>query len=164
MLRRGNDRDFPLNDSRFLARNFFERIAQPLLMIEIDRCDDSDIGLNRVGGVEASAQSCFQNDDVDPGFGEIFQRERGRYFKECRMRLPTGDEIPNRRQAASDRAFRNHFAVDANTFAKGDEVRGDKQAAAMTLGARDRIDHGANGAFAVCAGDMNDARPGKIDM
>ena len=65
------------------------------LMIEIDRRDDSDIRLNRVGGVESSAQAGFQNDDVDLRVGKIFQRERGGDFEKCRMRIPIADKIAN---------------------------------------------------------------------
>ena len=63
-----------------------------------------------------------------------------------------------------DRVFGNHFAIDANAFAKGDEVRGGEEAGAITLRAADRIDHRADGTFAVRAGDVDDARARKIDM
>src|SRR4030095_15920425 len=55
-----------------------------------------------------------------------------------------------------DRVFRNHIAVHTNAFAKRNEVRGRKQTGAISLCTADRIDHGANGAFAVCARDVND--------
>src|ERR1700730_1628177 len=54
--------------------------------------------------------------------------------------------------------MRNHFAVDANSFAKGHEVRGDKKPGAVYSCATDQVDHGANGAFAVRASDMNGTR------
>ena len=80
------------------------------------------------------------------------------------MRVPTGGEIPNRTQAGGDRLFGNHFAVDADSLAECDEVRGDEQAGAVPSGAGNRIDHGANRSLAVCAGNMDHARPAKIDM
>src|SRR5262249_37696853 len=60
------------------------------------------------------------------------------------------------RQAVGNCAFRNHLSIYANPFTKRDEVRGDEQAGAIALRATDRINHGANGALAVCAGDVHD--------
>ena len=42
-LRRRDDRNCSFDDSCFFAGNFLERIAEPFLMIEIDRRDDRDI-------------------------------------------------------------------------------------------------------------------------
>ena len=61
-------------------------------MIEIDRRDDRDMRWNGVGGVESSAQTGLQNDDVDLVLGEMLQRERGRDLEEGRMRIPIGDK------------------------------------------------------------------------
>ena len=72
------------------------------------------------------------------------------------MRIPIRDQIANRRQAVGNRILGNHFAVHTNALAKRDKVRGSEETGAISLRATDRIDHGANGAFAVCAGDMDD--------
>ncbi len=93
----------------------------------------------------------------------MFHRERGGDFKKCRMRIPIGDEIANRVQTISNGVLGNHFAVHANAFAERDEVRRREKAGAMSLRAADRIDHGANGAFAVCAGYVDDF-PRKGDL
>src|SRR5436309_5825379 len=76
------------------------------------------------------------------------------------MRIPIGDQIANRGQSIGNCVLRNHFAVNANPFTERDEVRGCEEAGAISLRATDRIDHGANGAFTVCAGDVNYARRG----
>src|SRR5205807_2051603 len=52
--------------------------------------------------------------------------------------------------------FRNHLAIHADAFAKRDKVRGREQAGAISLCPADRIDHGANRAFAVRSRDVND--------
>src|SRR6476646_3822891 len=72
------------------------------------------------------------------------------------MRVPIGDQSTNRGQTICNRVLGNHFAVDANPFAKRDEVRGGEEAGAISLRATNRIDHRANGSFAVRAGDMDD--------
>src|SRR6266498_5108437 len=55
-----------------------------------------------------------------------------------------------------DRVFRNHFSVNPNAFAKRDEVRGCEQAGTISLCVANRIDHGANRAFAIRSRDVND--------
>src|SRR6266496_2708058 len=57
-----------------------------------------------------------------------------------------------------DRIFRNHLAIRTNTFAKRDKVRGREQAGAISLCPADRINHGANRAFAVRSRDVNDLK------
>src|SRR6266404_2813137 len=137
-LRRRDDRNFLLDDPCFFARDFIERIAEPFLMIEINRRDDRDIRLDSVRGVEPSTQTGFQNNDVDLGPGKIFERERSRDFKKCWMRLPIVDQLTNGRETVGNRVLRNHLAVHADAFAKGNEGRGGEEAAAITLCARDR--------------------------
>src|SRR5438874_7254127 len=74
------------------------------------------------------------------------------------MRIPTGGQIANRAQAVGNRVLGNHFAVYSNPLSKRDEVRGSEEAGAISPRATDRIDHGANGAFAVGAGDVDDSK------
>src|SRR5437762_2627191 len=74
------------------------------------------------------------------------------------MRIPIGDQVANRGQAVGNRFLGNHFAIYTDPFAKRDEVRGGEEAGAIAPRATDRIDHGANGAFAVCACDVDDSK------
>src|SRR5262249_18833809 len=85
-------------------------------------------------------------------------------FKKSWMWLPIANEISNPRQAFSDFLFRDHFTIHADPFAKSDEVRGYEEAGPMFSRPANRIDHRANGAFAVRASDVNDARVAKIDI
>src|ERR1700731_5076646 len=94
----------------------------------------------------------------------MFQREGSCDFEKSRMRFPVSDELANIGQAARDFVFRNHFAVNANAFAKSNKVRGDEKAGPIFFGATDRVDHRTDGTLAVCAGNVNDARFAKIDM
>src|SRR4030095_6082027 len=93
----------------------------------------------------------------------MFQCERGCDFEKSRVWIPTANQIANGREAIGSRLFGNHFAVYANALTERDKVRGCEQAGRISLCATDRIDHGANGAFAVCAGDVNDFAVAKID-
>jgi hypothetical protein len=58
--------------------------------------------------------------------------------------------------SATSRAA-DHLAVDANALAIRDQVRGGEEARAVTLRAADRVDHRADGAFAVRASDVDDS-------
>src|SRR6266487_631523 len=162
-LRGSDNRNSRFNDSSFFSGDFSDRVSQPFFMIKLDLCNYRDIRLNGVGRIEPPADSRFKNDDVDVRFGKTFQRKRGRYFEKRRMRIPIRDQIANRSQTISNGAFGNHFAVHTNPLAECDEVRGCEEASAISLRATDRIDHGANGAFAVCAGDV-DHLPTKGDL
>src|SRR5438477_6534651 len=94
----------------------------------------------------------------------MFEGEGGGDFKESRMRFPFYDVIANLGQRRRHRLFRNHLATYANALTESDEVRGCEQTGAIFLRATDRVDHGADRAFAIGAGDMNDARAGQVDM
>src|SRR5438552_17166410 len=72
LLRRRNNGHFWFNDPGFLGRDLLERIAEPFLMIERDRCDDGNVRLNGVGGVEPAAQACFQNNNLNLSTGFRF--------------------------------------------------------------------------------------------
>ena len=72
------------------------------------------------------------------------------------MRIPGRDKIADSRQAMCDRIFRNRVTVYPNAFAKRDQVRRREQASAISLSPANRIDHGTNGALAVCSSDVND--------
>src|SRR5436190_22513208 len=162
-LRGGDNRNSRFNNSRFFTGDFSKRVSQPFFMIKVDLCNYRDIRLNGVGRIEPPADSRFKNDDVDVRFGKTFQRKRGRYFEKRRMRIPIRDQITNRGQTISNGTLGNHFAVHTNPLAECDEVRGCEKAGPISLRATDRIDHGANGAFAVCAGDVDDL-PRKGDL
>src|SRR5207248_5929308 len=72
----------------------------------------------------------------------------------------------NRTESAGDFVWRDHFAVYADAFAISDEMRRGKKTGPITGGAANRIDHRANGAFAVGAGDVNNALifPGNVQL
>src|SRR5215813_10137536 len=86
----------------------------------------------------------------------MFDSERRNNLEERRVRIPVCDEIANSCQATGDRLIRDHLAVHTNAFPERDEVRGGEQAGAISSSATDRVNHGADGAFAICASDVND--------
>src|SRR5437867_448912 len=87
----------------------------------------------------------------------MLQRQCRRYFKKCRMRIPIANAFTDFGETARDFVWGNHLAIYADAFAKTDEVRGGEQGRPVTGSTRNRIDESADGAFAVCPGDVNDA-------
>jgi hypothetical protein len=87
----------------------------------------------------------------------MIERQRRRNFKKCRVRIPIGDLLADRMQAIRHFLFFNHFPVHADALAIAHQVRGGKQPGAIPLGAADRINHGADRAFSIRPGDVNDA-------
>ena len=53
-------------DGRLLSRDRGARVAQPRLMIQIDRDDRGGHGITDVGGVETAAEADLDDRDVDP--------------------------------------------------------------------------------------------------
>ncbi len=153
-----NNRNFSLNDSRFFAGDFFQRFAEPGLMIEIDRSDYGNNRLQRIGGIESPAHTGLEHDDLAILLSEVQQSQRGSDFEKRRIGIPIRDSVANFCEPAGHAFFRNHLAVHANAFAKRDKVRGGEETGAVTLCATDGIDHRADRAFAVRASNMNDAR------
>ena len=94
------------------------------------------------------------------------QGERGCDLKKCRVRLPILDQIAEHCQPAGDLVGCNHLAAHPNPLAESHEVRGGKEPGAITGRARDGIDHGADGTFAVGPGDVNDSliRTGNVQL
>jgi hypothetical protein len=81
------------------------------------------------------------------------------------MRVPIRYEIAYHCQAVGNCGLGNRLTIYSNPFAKRDEVRGYEQAGAITLRATDGIDHGADGALAICASDVDDlARKGDLQI
>src|SRR5438045_39375 len=60
-----NNRNSSLDNSRLLTRNLSEGLSQPFFVIKINGCNDRDIGLECVGGVESAAEPRLKNDKIN---------------------------------------------------------------------------------------------------
>src|ERR1700690_651905 len=63
-----------LDNSRFFACDFLNRVPEKILVVKIDWRDDGSLRLHDVGGVEAPAHSHFINRNVDAARGECHKR------------------------------------------------------------------------------------------
>ena len=99
---------------------------------------------------------------LETGLGgrlDVTEPQRRRDLKKCRMWFPVADHFADRSETFRNFFFGDHFAIDLNALAISDEVRGGEQSGVITLGAANGVDHRADRAFAVCAGDVEDALP-----
>src|SRR5207237_2145875 len=98
----GNNGSAQLNDSCFFLRNLIDGLAEPFLVVEIDRGNDANRRLYRVSGIEAPAHPGFEHQNFAARFLKMLQRQSCRDFKKCRMRIPTANLFPNFGEADSD--------------------------------------------------------------
>ena len=78
----GNSR---FDNARLFKRNFFQRIAEPLLVVKLNIGDDAGQRRDNVRRIEPSAQAGFPNHQVAALFGKIFQRHHRDGFKKRRV-------------------------------------------------------------------------------
>ncbi len=112
-------------------------VAEPFLVIVIDRGEDGDDRLGGVGRVEASAHPGLEHNDLRFRISEMIERESGGNFEEGRMRFPSRDQLTNFRQAAHHLVFGNQLAIHLNALAKADEMRRSEKRGAIARGAAD---------------------------
>jgi hypothetical protein len=72
-------------DPGLLDGNRFARVAEVLLVVEIDGGDDGDIGIQQIHRVEAPAQADFEDRDIERGVVKQAHRGQGRELEaRCR--------------------------------------------------------------------------------
>src|SRR5437763_16402738 len=155
-LRRRDNGSACLNDSCFFLRNLDNGMAEPFLVVEIDWSNDADRRLDRISGIESSAQAGFEHQNFAARPLKMLQRQCRRDLKKRRMWIPIANAITNFSETTRDFVFGNLLAVHTNAFAKADKVRGGEQSGAVTCRARDRFDHCADAALSIGARDVDD--------
>ena len=163
----GRDEVFGLfgDDAGLLGRDLADGVTQVVGMIQADRRDDRDGGIDDVGRVPPPTEAHLDDRDVDRGVGEGGERHRGDDF-ELAHRRPAGlvgllvDELDERFDLAvgvdvGRRADR--LAVDGDAFHRGLQVRAGGAAGASMERGEQRVDHPGHRRLAVRAADV-DAR------
>ena len=154
-------RDARFDDAGFLTGDIRERVAEVLLMIEVDRRDGGHDGLNDIGRVEPSAQANLDDAELDAGVTKQVERHRRRRFEEGRLsrervlrdhRLDRGLHVGRRlpHLGGADR-----LSVDDKSFRQVDEMRRGVASGVVTRAPQHLVDHRGHGSLAVCTGDVN---------
>ena len=128
-------------------------------MVQGDVGDDAGQRRDDVRRVQPSAEAGFPDDQVAFLFGEKFQRHDGDDFKKGRVMI--GGKLLEQRLNFRDQPdhfiFGNQLAVDLDPLAKRNQVRRGEQADAQAGRAINAFQHRAGRAFAVGAGDVDEA-------
>jgi hypothetical protein len=70
-----------LDDARLFRSDFFERVAEILLVVETDGGDDGNNRRDDIRRVKPSAHSGFDDGDLNAFTAEMFEGQRGRKFE-----------------------------------------------------------------------------------
>ena len=90
-------------------------------MVDADISDDRDFGRDDVGTVEATTESDFDDSNVDLLLSEVAESHCSGDFEEGWLKF--GDDRLSELNEFAYSLFRNHFAINADAFAKIFEVR-----------------------------------------
>ena len=162
----GDHRDVGLDDPGFFQRDGGQRIAEPLLVVEVDAREDADGGGYHVGGIEPPAEAGLQHHHLRAALLKPGEREGGGDLEKGRCVIPLLDERADLGEPGGDFVFADHFAIEPHAFAEGHEMRRGEKARLQTGGAAARVEHRADGAFPIGAGDVEKLRrfrPGHAD-
>src|SRR6267378_1198611 len=80
-LLRKDHRNSRFQDSGFLGCDLLEGVAQKVFVVEIDAGDDGNERRKDVGGIETAAQADFEDGEVHPLTGKIFESHGGYAFE-----------------------------------------------------------------------------------
>ena len=159
--RTDDDGDAAPDDAGFLRGNRGERVAEILLVIEIDRGDGRRDGLHDVRRVEASAEADFEHRDIHARAPEDLEGDRCGHLEEGRRRFERSfreqvvDQPPHVFDQFDEHGRVDRRAVDRKALFEADEVRRGVAADLQARRAQRAVGHGRHRPFAVRAGDEN---------
>src|SRR4029077_17467600 len=87
----GDNGSSRLNDSCLFPGNLAKGMAEPFLVVEIDWGNDADRRLHGVSGIKSPAHPGFEHQNFATRRLKMSQRQSGRDFKKCRVRIPTAN-------------------------------------------------------------------------
>ena len=142
-----HDRAAAAHDAGLFAPDRLAIRAQPFLMIQIDRGDHGNVGIDQVYCIEAPAHAHLEHRNVDVARLEHQQRRQGAGFEPGQCRITTHALDPRKRAYQFDVVDRH--AVNANPFVVGQQVRRGIAAHRAICGAQDGVDERHGGALAI---------------
>src|SRR6267143_3366535 len=76
-----DERDSGFQDPGFFYCDFAQRMAEKVFVVKIDASDDGDDRYKDIGGIETAAHADFEDGDVHPLAGKIFESHGGYAFE-----------------------------------------------------------------------------------
>ena len=142
------------NDGGLLRGDLLDGVAEVGLMVEVDAADDFHGGTAHGGRVEPPTHADLEHRHLDALAGEVIEGERGQRLEHGRVEA--GDQGTERLDPVGEISLGNRAAVDANALADIEEVGRGVEPDPAAGGLDGCRKHGAYGALAVGAGDLDE--------
>ena len=152
-LRIGTDRGATgTEDMRLFPADLLARIAEILLVIQVNAGEDRAVGIDDVDRIQAPAQTHFEHSAIETRGGEQREHRQGGEFEisEQNGRIAQTRRL-DLRKGAGQRGIADLGAGDARAFVESQQVWRGVQAGAVAASAQDRVKHGAGRTLAVGA-------------
>jgi len=139
---------------RLLEADGFAIRAEKFAVIDIHGGDDGARWRVNVGGIQSSAQTDFENHHVERGDGENFPGGQRAEFEIGQRHIATRGGDP--RKTGDQSRIIHRRAVNPHPFVVTQQMRRGVQTDAIPGAAQNALQHGADRALAIGAGDQND--------
>ena len=154
-----------LDDADLLLRDLLDRVTEPCHMVHVDRSDDGGVRVEHVRCVPAAAHADFDNRDVDRCIRELPDGHRGEHLEEAHarcafcvhLRVDERDKVFHLIPQFHKIVVGQALPVDRDALVHMLKVRRCVQSSAHAVCAADCLGHARRRAFAVGAGDVDDA-------
>src|SRR5690606_7302275 len=144
------------HDSGLLLSDTFSVIAQPILVIQVNAGNNSDIGINDIHGIKTATQAYFKDNDIHLPLAKYLQSSKRAEFKISQADGFAGEK--NLFKCCTNFRLCREVIVNGDTFAvvkqMGRCINTNAQAAASQQGGSSCDAR----AFAISAADDNDPR------
>ena len=157
----GGDRDAGADDVGLVGRDLPQRVAEVLLVVEVDRREDADGRRADGGRVVATAQTDLQHRHLDALAREVVERQRGRRLEHAGVEAR--DQGAQRLHAVGQRVLADRLGIHANALAERHQVGRRVEPDPAAGGAQHGGQHGGHRPLAVGAADLRD-RVGPLGM
>ena len=144
-------------DAGLLAADAVAVVAEPVLMIDVDRRDDRSVRVDEVDRIEPAAEADFEQRDVELRVGEQHQRGERAVFEVGQRDVAARGLNPFER--IDERRVARFFALDAHALVVAQEMRRGIRADALAVRAQHCFEKRNRRALAVGAADRDDGRP-----
>jgi hypothetical protein len=148
-----------LEDTRLLGRDLLDRRAEEADMVDRDRRDHRDLGVDHVGRVPRPAHADLHDRHVHRGVGERRVGHRGEDLEE---RQPHAELVVDEWQVGRHVVVRRDepllvdgLAVEGDALRHGVQVRTGEPAGSQAELLQERVDHPGRRRLAVRAGDVD---------
>ena len=144
-----------LEDSGLFPRDRLQGIAEIILVIQRHPGHCRDLGGNRIGRIQPSAEADFQDRHLHGSAGKHAQAQQGHLLEECERAHCDAVELLGRPKNGRTRC---RLSVDGEALGELREMRRCEETGSLASSAGDGLDERRGRALAVGPGDMHPDR------